>query len=79
MAHVDDVTHEVTELLQALIRNECVNDGTDDSGFESRSADLLLSELEGPGIDVERCEPRPGRVSVVARIEGSDPDAPGLL
>ena len=79
MAKDDDVTGEVTELLQTLIRNACVNDGTDDSGFESRSADVLASELEGPGIDVERYEPRPGRASVVARIEGSDPSAPGLL
>jgi acetylornithine deacetylase/succinyl-diaminopimelate desuccinylase-like protein len=79
MAEADDVTGEVTEMLQALIRNACVNDGTDDSGFESRSADLLQNELEGAGIDVERYEPRPGRASVVARIEGSDRDAPGLL
>ena len=52
-----DVTGEVTELLQALIRNACVNDGTADSGAESRSADLLASELEGAGCDVERYEP----------------------
>ena len=74
-----DVTGEVTELLQALIRNACVNDGTADSGAEARSADLLAGELEGAGCDVERYEPRPGRASVLARIEGSDPDAPGLL
>jgi acetylornithine deacetylase/succinyl-diaminopimelate desuccinylase-like protein len=74
-----DVTGEVTELLQALIRNACVNDGTADSGGEARSADLLASELEGAGCDVERYEPHPGRTSVLARIEGSDPTAPGLL
>ena len=79
MARADDVTGEVTELLQTLIRNACVNDGTDDSGFESRSADALVAELEGPGLELERYEPHPGRASVVARIEGSDPNAPGLL
>ena len=36
-----------TELLQALIRNECVNDGTPDSGDEVRNADLLQTYLEG--------------------------------
>ena len=29
---------EVIELLQSLIRNACVNDGTPDSGHEHRSA-----------------------------------------
>lgn len=69
---------ETTELLQALIRNECVNDGTADSGGEHRNADLLQSYLEGAGLDVARFDSRPGRTSVVARIEGSDPTAPSL-
>ncbi len=70
---------ETVELLQQLIRNACVNDGTPDSGGESTSAALLQNYLEGPGIDVERLAGRPGRDSVVARIEGSDPTAPTLL
>lgn len=74
-----DATGEVTDLLQHLIRNACVNDGTAESGHESRSADLLADYFAGSGIDVERYEPSPGRASVVARIEGSNPDAPGLL
>jgi acetylornithine deacetylase/succinyl-diaminopimelate desuccinylase-like protein len=72
------LTGETVELLQALIRNACVNDGTPDSGEESRNADVLQTYLEGAGLDVERFEARPGRASVVARIEGSDPDAPSL-
>ena len=36
-----DHTGPTVELLQALIRNECVNDGTPDSGGEIRNADLL--------------------------------------
>jgi acetylornithine deacetylase/succinyl-diaminopimelate desuccinylase-like protein len=70
---------EVTDLLQHLIRNACVNDGTAASGQEVRSADLLESYLEGSGVDLERYEPEPGRTSLVARIEGTDPDAPSLL
>ncbi|MGH9270338.1 MAG: M20/M25/M40 family metallo-hydrolase, partial [Ilumatobacteraceae bacterium] len=61
-----------------LIRNACVNDGTPDSGEEVRNADLLQRYLEGAGLDVQRFDSRPGRTSVVARIEGSDPDAPAL-
>ncbi|MBV9285479.1 MAG: M20/M25/M40 family metallo-hydrolase [Acidimicrobiia bacterium] len=76
---MDDVTGEVTDLLQHLIRNACVNDGAPDSGEESRNADLLESYLEGSGIDLERYEPVPGRASLVGRIEGRDPDAPALL
>jgi len=75
----DDRERDCTELLQTLIRNACVNDGTPDSGHESRSADVLASFLEGPGLELERFEGAPGRASLVARIEGTDPDAPTLL
>ena len=70
---------EVTELLQHLIRNACVNDGSASSGQEARSADMLATYLEGAGLDLERYEPAPGRTSLVTRIEGTDPDAPTLL
>jgi acetylornithine deacetylase/succinyl-diaminopimelate desuccinylase-like protein len=70
---------EVTDLLQQLIQNACVNDGRVESGGEIRSVDLLQQYLGGAGLDVERYEPRPGRASLVARIEGSDPTAPSLL
>jgi len=67
-----------TELLQTLIRNECVNDGTPDSGGEVRNSELLQQYLEGPGVAIEDFSSRPGRTSMVARIEGSDPAAPTL-
>jgi acetylornithine deacetylase/succinyl-diaminopimelate desuccinylase-like protein len=72
-------TAEVVDLLQHLIRNECVNDGTEGSGNETRNAELLRSFLsEGASPDHELIEPLPGRGSVIARIEGSDPQAPSL-
>lgn len=70
---------EVTDLLQHLIRNECVNDGQVTSGQEVRSADVIETYLEGPGLDLERYESAPGRTSLVGRIEGTDPEAPTLL
>jgi len=75
---VDARTGEVVELLQALIRNRCVNDGEVDSGGESRNADALHSYLGSVGIDVERFHhpDTPQRASLVARIEGTDPYAP---
>ncbi len=72
------LTGQTVELLQALIRNECVNDGTPESGGEVRNADVLEGIVEGPSVDVERFEAAPGRVSMVARISGSDPDAESL-
>jgi acetylornithine deacetylase/succinyl-diaminopimelate desuccinylase-like protein len=74
----DRVLPETIELLQELIRNACVNDGSADSGQEWRSADILQGFLENSGLDLERYEPTPGRSSLVARLEGSDPDAPTL-
>jgi acetylornithine deacetylase/succinyl-diaminopimelate desuccinylase-like protein len=74
-----DLQDESTDLLQQLIRNACVNDGRVESGGEVRSVDLLHQYLGDTGLDVERYEPQPGRASLVARIEGSDPDAPSLL
>ncbi len=75
---IDRLTNETVELLQALIRNRCVNDGTAESGFEDRSARLLRDELEGTGVDLQIYEPTPGRSSLVARWPGTDPDAPAL-
>lgn len=71
-------TAATVELLQQLIRNACVNDGTPASGEEVRNSDLLRTYIEGPGVDIADFESLPGRKSVVARIAGSDPSAPKL-
>ena len=72
------LTGETVELLQALIRNQCVNDGTAESGFEERSARLLRDELEGTGVDIQMFEVSPGRTSLIARYPGTDPSAPAV-
>ena len=74
----DELTGQTVELLRALIKNACVNDGSAESGQEVRNADLLENYLEGAGLLFERFEPTPGRVSLVSKIEGTDPDAPSL-
>jgi acetylornithine deacetylase/succinyl-diaminopimelate desuccinylase-like protein len=76
----DALTGQTVELLQQLIRNQCVNDGTLASGHEVRTTDVLRTYLEGSGVDIEVYEPEgaPGRASLVARIEGTDPAAPTL-
>ena len=67
---------ETVDLLQALIRNACVNDGTVSSGGESRSVATLAGYLDDPGTVFE---PEPGRQSVLYRVPGADPNAPTLL
>jgi len=67
---------EVSDLLVALIRNRCVNDGTPDSGHEHRSVATIEGYL---GVADLRFEPHPGRQSVLYRIEGTQPGAPSLM
>lgn len=69
------MSSEPVELLQQMIRNRCVNDGTRDSGQEHRSVATLLDYF---GVEGEIFEPAPGRQSLIYRIEGTDPDAPSL-
>ncbi len=79
MASPDEFTGPTTELLQALIRNACVNDGTPDSGEETRNSDLLVTYLEGAGLEVERFTPRDRAATRWSPAsKASDPDAPSL-
>ena len=70
---------ESTELLRTLIRNACVNTGEESSGGESRSCDALESYFAGSGLACERYTSSPGRMSLITRIQGSDPKAPTVL
>lgn len=74
-ATVKHVSNETVELLQQLIQNRCVNDGTPESGQEIRSVATLVDFLGSRG---EVFEPAPGRQSVVYRIPGRDHGAPSL-
>jgi acetylornithine deacetylase/succinyl-diaminopimelate desuccinylase-like protein len=62
-------------LLQTLIRNACVNDGTVSSGNEARSVATLQEFF---GVEGRVFEPEPGRQSLVYRVQGSDPTGPSL-
>ena len=73
------VETEATELLRTLIRNGCVNTGEATSGHEDRSVDALEAYFAGSGLSCERYTSEPGRMSLITRIEGTDPKAPTLL
>lgn len=68
---------EAVELLQKLVRNRCVNDGTADAS-ELANSDDLEAILDGCGADIAHHDAAPGRRSLVARLPGTDPDAPTL-
>jgi acetylornithine deacetylase/succinyl-diaminopimelate desuccinylase-like protein len=70
------VSGEVVPLLQQLIRNGCVNDGSPGSGHEHRSVSTLADYLGEKGTVVE---PSPGRQSVIYRVPGRQAEAPRLL
>lgn len=69
---------EEAELLQALIRHGCVNDGQHIVG-EEPNADALRTVIEESGADIEVVDPEPTRRNLVARLPGTDPSAPALL
>lgn len=69
---------DTVELLQALIRNRCVNDGTPESGQEIKSVRTLQEFFAGSGVTGELIEPADGRGSLVCRIPGTEPTAPSL-
>ena len=52
LSHTDDrLTNETVDLLQQLIRHECVNTGEAESGEEVRNSDLLEGFLEGEAFE----------------------------
>jgi acetylornithine deacetylase/succinyl-diaminopimelate desuccinylase-like protein len=75
---MDSEPGRLVELLGQLIRNRCVSSGWPSHGEEARNVSDLSAALEGPGLEVDVVEPVPGRPSLIARIDGSDPDAPSL-
>lgn len=78
MTKLTELTGQTVELLQALIQNACVNDGSETSGQEVRNAETIDSFLGGTGLLESRFEPVQGRVSTVYRIPGTDRTAPKL-
>lgn len=79
MSTANDIEVQSTELLRTLIRNACVNTGEEASGHEDRSCDALETFFRGSGLSCERYTSSPGRMSLITRIQGSDPKAPTLL
>lgn len=74
----DPGTPEAVALLQALIREACVNTGAPESGQEIRSVRVLQRFFADTPVEVQVLEASPGRASLVARVRGTEPGAPAL-
>lgn len=72
MLSIDD--GYVTRVLQDLVRTNSVNPSLDPSAPGEREiAHYVGAAMASAGAEVQYTEPRPGRVSVVARLRGSKP------
>lgn len=66
------------QLARDLIRFPSVNHGEGRSEGEAEAAGYVEAVLQGMGLPTRLFEPEPGRVSVVARVEGRE-RGPGLV
>ena len=69
---------EVARICADLIRIESVNYGDESGPGERKAAEYVMEQLTEVGLDPVLVESRPGRASVMVRVEGSDPSRPGL-
>ncbi|MEV4139882.1 M20/M25/M40 family metallo-hydrolase [Dactylosporangium sp. NPDC049742] len=75
-----DATDEVIELCRDLLRIDTTNTGDlETSAGERLAAEYVAEKLAEVGLDPQIHESAPGRASVVARFEGSDPTRDALL
>ncbi|MFG2045190.1 M20/M25/M40 family metallo-hydrolase [Dactylosporangium sp. NPDC048998] len=75
-----DATDEVIEICRDLLRIDTTNTGDlDTSAGERVAAEYVAEKLAEVGFQPEIYESEPGRASVVARFEGTDPSRDALL
>lgn len=70
---------EVVQICQNLIRYDTSNFGDGSGPGERAAAEYTAELLDEVGLEAEVFESAPGRASVVARIEGTDPSASALV
>jgi acetylornithine deacetylase/succinyl-diaminopimelate desuccinylase-like protein len=71
---------EVVDICRDLLRIDTTNTGDNaTSAGERAAAEYVAAKLDEVGIHAEIHESAPGRASVVARIEGTDPSRDALL
>jgi acetylornithine deacetylase/succinyl-diaminopimelate desuccinylase-like protein len=79
MADPDDTLDETARIARDLIRFDTTNYGEGRSNGETDAAEYVAAHLTALGLDAQMFESEPGRVSVVARVEGEDASKPALV
>jgi acetylornithine deacetylase/succinyl-diaminopimelate desuccinylase-like protein len=79
MAEPDDTLDETARIARDLIRFDTTNYGEGRSNGETDAAEYVAARLTALGLDAQLFESEPGRVSVVARVEGEDASKPALV
>ncbi|HET7398954.1 MAG TPA: M20/M25/M40 family metallo-hydrolase [Intrasporangium sp.] len=69
---------EVVRICSELIRIDSTNYGDGTGPGERAAAEYVVGQLEDVGLAPTLLESRPGRATVVVRLEGEDPARPGL-
>jgi acetylornithine deacetylase/succinyl-diaminopimelate desuccinylase-like protein len=70
---------DTARVARDLIRFDTTNYGGGRSNGETDAAEYVAAHLVSLGLEPEMFESEPGRVSVVARVEGSDHSKPALV
>ncbi len=74
-----DALDATARIARDLIRFDTTNFGEGKSNGETDAAEYVAAHLSRLGLDPEMFESEPGRVSVVARVAGSDSSKPALV
>jgi len=75
----DDQLDATARIARDLIRFDTTNFGGGKSNGETDAAEYVSAYLQNLGLEPELFESEPGRVSVVARVEGADRSKPALV
>ena len=78
MSEIRNLEDEAIRICQDLIRIPSVNFG-EGRGDEEAVAKYIVASLAEVGIEAKIYESAPKRCNVIARINGSNPDKPGLV
>jgi acetylornithine deacetylase/succinyl-diaminopimelate desuccinylase-like protein len=70
---------ETARIARDLIRFDTSNYGGGRSNGEADAAEYVEAALRDLGLEPQLFESEPGRVSVIARVEGAEPAKPGLV
>ncbi|MEE6273451.1 M20/M25/M40 family metallo-hydrolase [Georgenia wangjunii] len=73
------IEDEAVRFTQELIRIDSTNYGDGTGPGERAAADYVVGLLEEVGLEPVLIESEPGRANVIVRLEGADPERPGLV